>query len=57
MTTTEDKLRTTMKCQLYRVTTFFLTDSRDDEERQLTEAEAIAVEATPILVILDKEAK
>ena len=35
----------------------FLTDSRDDEERQLTEAEAIAVEATPILVILDIKSK
>ena len=30
------------------------TDSRDDEERRLTEAEAIAVGATPILVIRDK---
>ena len=28
----------------------FFTDSRDDEERQLTEAEATAVGATPILV-------
>ena len=35
----------------------FLTDSRDDEERQLTEAEAIAVGATPILVIRDKRSK
>ena len=33
------------------------TDSRDDEERQLTEAEAIAVGATPILVIRDKTSK
>ena len=35
----------------------FFTDSRDDEERQLTEAEAIAVGATPILVIRDKRSK
>ena len=32
----------------------FFTDSRDDEESQLTEAEAIAVGATPILVIRSK---
>ena len=37
---------------------FFFTDSRDDdEERQLTEAEAIAVGATPIVVIRDKRSK
>ena len=36
---------------------FFLKDSIDDEERQLTEAEAIAVGATPILVIRDKRSK
>ena len=36
---------------------FFFTDSRNDEERQLTEAEAIAVGATPILVIRDKRSK
>ena len=36
---------------------FFLSDDRDDEERQLTEAEAIAVGATPILVIRDKRSK
>ena len=36
---------------------FFFTDSRDDEERQLTEAEVIAVGATPILVIRDKRRK
>ena len=36
---------------------FFFTDSRDDEERQLTEAEAIAVGATPILVIRDKRSR
>ena len=36
---------------------FFFTDSRDDEERQLTEAEEIAVGATPILVIRDKRSK
>ena len=35
----------------------FFTDSRDDEDRQLTEAEAIAVGATPILVIRDKRSK
>ena len=35
----------------------FFTDSRDDEERQLTEAEARAVGTTPILVILDKRSK
>ena len=35
----------------------FLTDSIDDEERQLTEAEAIAVGATPILVIGDKRSQ
>ena len=35
----------------------FFTDSRDDEERQLTEAAAIAVGATPILVIREREAK
>ena len=39
------------------MTTVFFTDSRDDEERQLTEAEAIAVGATPILVIRDKRNK
>ena len=33
---------------------FFSADSRDDEERQLTETEAIAVGATPIFVIRDK---
>ena len=38
------------------MTTFF-TDSRDDEERQLTEAEAIAVCATPIFVIRDQRRK
>ena len=32
----------------------FFSDSRDDEQRQLTEAEAIAVGATPTLVIRDK---
>ena len=32
----------------------FFTDGRDDEERQLTEVEATAVGATPILVIRDK---
>ena len=32
----------------------FFTDSRDDEERQLTEAEAAAVGATPMLVMRDK---
>ena len=36
---------------------FLFTESRDDEERQLTEAEAIAVGATPILVIRDKRIK
>ena len=36
---------------------FFFTDSRDDWERELTEAEAIAVGATPILVIRDKRSK
>ena len=35
----------------------FFTDSRDHDERQLTEAEAIAVRATPILVIRDKRSK
>ena len=35
----------------------FFTGSRDDEERQLTEAEAIAVGATPILGIRDKRSK
>ena len=35
----------------------FFTDSRDDEERQLTEAEAIAVGATPIFVIRDKRSE
>ena len=35
----------------------FFTDSRDDEERQLTEAEAIAVGTTPIFVIRDKRSK
>ena len=35
----------------------FFTDSRDDEERQLTEAEAVAVGATPILVIREKRSK
>ena len=35
----------------------FFTDGRDDEERQLTEAEATAVGATPILVIRDKRSK
>ena len=39
------------------MTTVFVTDSRDDEERQLTEAEAKAVGATPILVIRDKRSK
>ena len=33
----------------------FFTDSRDDEERQLTEAEATAVGATPMLVIRDMQ--
>ena len=33
---------------------FFFTDSRDDEERQLTDAEAIPEGATPKLVIRDK---
>ena len=32
----------------------FLTDSRDDDERQLAVAEAIAAAATPILVIREK---
>ena len=36
---------------------FFFTDSRDDEERQLTEGEATAAGATPILVIRDKRGK
>ena len=36
---------------------FFLTESRDDDNRQLTKAEAIAVGATPILVIRDKRSK
>ena len=36
---------------------FFFADSRDDEERRLTEAEATAVGATPILVIRDKRSK
>ena len=36
---------------------FFFTDSRDDEERHLTEAEAIAVGAAPMLVIRDKRSK
>ena len=35
----------------------FFTDSRNDEERQRTDAEAIAVGATPILVIRDKRSK
>ena len=35
----------------------FSADSRDDEERQLTEAEAIAMDATPILLIRDKRSK
>ena len=35
----------------------FFTDSRDHEERQLTEAAAIAVGAAPILVIRDKRSK
>ena len=35
----------------------FFTVSRADEERQLTEAEAIAVGATPILVIRNKRSK
>ena len=34
----------------------FFTDSKDDD-RQLSEAEATAVGATPILVIRDREAK
>ena len=45
-----------MKCQ-FHVTTVFFTDSRDDEERQLTEAEAIAVGAIHILMIRDKKNK
>ena len=36
---------------------FFQKDSRDDEERQLTEADAIAVGATPILEIQDMRSK
>ena len=41
------------------VTTVFFRkkDSRDDEERQLTEEAAIAVGATQILVIRDKRSK
>ena len=35
----------------------FFKDSRDDEETQLREAEAMAVGATPILVIRNKETK
>ena len=35
----------------------FFSDTRNDEEKQLTEAEAIAVGATPILVIRDKRSK
>ena len=35
----------------------FCTDSRDDEQRQLTEVEAIVVGATPIFVIRDKRSK
>ena len=46
MTTTEDKPRITMLG--------FFRDSRDDYERQVTEAEATAVGTTPILVIRDK---
>ena len=34
-----------------------MKDSGDDGERQLTEAEAIAVGATPLLVIRDKRSK
>ena len=33
---------------------FFFTDSRDDDDRQLTDAEAMAASTTPILVIRDK---
>ena len=36
---------------------FFFSDSRDDEERQLTKSEAIAVGSTPILLIRDRGSK
>ena len=36
---------------------FFFTDSRDDEERHLTEAEATVAAAAPMLVIRDKGSK
>ena len=34
-----------------------ILDSRDDDDRQQTEAEALAISATPILVIRDKRSK
>ena len=41
--------------EISHVTTVFFTESREDEERQLTEAEAVG--ATPKLVIRGKRSK
>ena len=57
MTATEDKPRITNEVPVISYDYGFFTDSRDDEERQLTEADAIAVGATPIRVIRDKRSK